>query len=336
MFKKATRQAFAIGVMLAVTPVLSAHALGPPSQMTLRWSFLKDVGKTIKMADKLYKNLDAASKMATGDVPGLMSDSFELQAREQRARRFKVQSQPPAAPRVEGDRVFSKDIETRQAARQEWADFVDKDLKFLENLKERRAQQADRLDTLERQYDSLSNLVNELPDLIQKVSQAIPVNVYYVNKLGELQLTAEQNVRTGASLVDEFRRIVREYDRLIEKVSVDHEAHVATLHAIDAIQGTSAAKDGSTASSATAAPAVHSTPTVRSNGVATISKEVGSAVDQASGSTTSRAYELQTHIETVTRNAPPPPAQSGSQTPTVAMPTDRREHDYELQMWNEP
>lgn len=328
-------QALAVGVMVAMTPVSSASAA--ESTLVLSADFLKELARTIKLAKKLHTYLDTASKMATEDVPGLTSDSFELQQREQRARRFKVESRPPPAPKVDGDRVLSNDAKTRADARKEWADFVGDEAHFLERLKERRAQQAEHLATLERQYESLANLVEELPDLIGEVSQAIPVNVYYVNKLGELQLQADQNLRTASSLLDEYRRIVREYDGTIRKVSIDHDSHRAMLRTIEAIQGAGSPNGVTSTSSAPAAVPKTSPgpagPTHKMQpGAGGLATEIGTAAGNAIGDTRARAYDLQTRVQDLRNSAPPAPSPSSGPNPTVNAPVNRPDYELELRM----
>jgi hypothetical protein len=90
---------------------------------------------------------------------------------------------------------------------------------------------------MERRLKSGREMMSKLPDLIEKSSRIPIVNEVMPTDLEAAQLAGDQNLRTLAGAIEEYRRIVKEFDRLVDAAHAVHDAHIQTLRTIDLIQG---------------------------------------------------------------------------------------------------
>jgi hypothetical protein len=182
----------------------------------------------------LKQMFDAAPGLVANDLPSLVSADGDLQERLARAKNFHSSHQfKEAEPKIDGDRLFSRDLGVSSAMRDEYAVFVDDEAQDIEMLKARRDAQANHLAEYQRLFDRNADFANRAPDLI---GRAATVSDEMAQELAGVLLTAEQAKPLAQALVEEYRRILREYDSKIRQEGIAHAAHEKTLGIIDAIR----------------------------------------------------------------------------------------------------
>jgi hypothetical protein len=256
-----------------------------PTAASADWGLLR----WIPLLKDFYDIADAGRQITTGDLPSVFSDSFDLQDTERRARNFHPRADAAEAPKIDGDRVFSRDREVRGRARDEYADAVAAEGDRIANMKAHRDRIARELSRMERRFEKGREMMSQLPDLIEKSARIPLVNEFMPTDLGAAQLAGDQNLRTLASAIGEYRRIVAEFDRLIDQSKALHDGHVQTLHTVDVIQGNAPATD------ARLSPESrwdHPTATPGVPRVSSLSSRIGSSVAAVAGPSIGRAAGL--------------------------------------------
>ncbi len=278
-----------------------------PAAASAEWGVLR----WIPVLKEFYDVADAGRKILTDDLPGVVSDSFDLQETERRAMKFHPRPDAQEAPKIDGDRVFSRDPEVRARARDEYADFVASERERIANLQAHRDRIARQMAQMERRFEKGNEMLQRLPDLIDRSAKIPVVNEYMPNELAAAQLAADQNLRTLAGTIGEYRRIVADFDRIIRAATALHEAHVQTLRTVDVIHGNVPATGAQTVPRpgsglpGTVAPAAPR--------VVSLSDRVGDAAGRMVGPSVGRAAGLSnTLIPMRQRAAAMAPRESGS------------------------
>jgi hypothetical protein len=218
------RLGYALGLALA-TAVASAG--GARAMSANAWHDLLEVLPDLKQM------FDAAPGLIANDLPSLVSADNDLQERLDRAKKFHVTHVfNEAEPKIDGDRLFSKDPHVATAMRDEYAHYVESEARDLEMLKTRREAQASHLTEYQRLFDRNADFANKAPDLIGSAGK---VSDEMAQELAGVLMTAQQAAPLAQGLVDEYQRILREYDRKIGEEEAAHAGHVSTLRIIDAI-----------------------------------------------------------------------------------------------------
>jgi arginine/lysine/ornithine decarboxylase len=126
----------------------------------------------LEVLPDLKQMFDAAPGLLANDLPSLVSADGELQERIDRAKKFHSTHEfKEAEPKVDGDRLFSKDPNASVAMRNEYASFVDREARDIETLKARRDAQASRLADYQRLFDRNADFANKAPDLIGRAGK---------------------------------------------------------------------------------------------------------------------------------------------------------------------
>jgi hypothetical protein len=188
----------------------------------------------LEVLPDLKTMFDAAPGLIANDLPSLVSSDGELQERLDRAKNFHFTHEfKEAAPKIEGDRLFSKDLKVGAAMRDEYAGFVDSEARDIERLKVGRDAKANQLADYQRLLDRNADFSNKAPDLIGRAGM---VSDEMALELATVLLTVQQAIPLAQGLVDEYQRIFRDYDSKIRQEEVAHEGHVKTLGIVDAIR----------------------------------------------------------------------------------------------------
>lgn len=286
--------------------------LGMAGHATAAGSWLPEL---LKILPELKEILDVGSKLATNDVPSLVSANADLPERARRAAKFHPGHLFEKAPIIDGDRMFSRAPGIRVQMREQYADFVQREARDIAQFKQRRDEQAKQLANYERAYERLVNVANKAPDLIVMTSKVPLVNEVLPNQIGAALLEAEQAKPIVSDIVTEYRRIVREYDAKVKEAEFGHAAHVSMLGIIDTLQlppeasgkrtGSDQQKRGSTAM-----------PTESRPGYA---EGIKSTVENAIAPVESRAWSSSNATARDLQQVGPPP-QMPSSMPTISVP----------------
>jgi hypothetical protein len=204
------------------------HQSGTPPRATNALHDLLDV------LPDLQQMFNAAPGLVANDMPSLVSACGDLQERLDRAKKFHSTHEfKEAEPKLDGDRPFSKDLNASAAMRNEYAKFVGDEAHGIEMLKARRDAQATHLAEYQRLFDRNADFANKAPDLIGRAGK---VSDEMAQEPASVLLTAEQAKPLAQALVDEYCRILSEYDSKIRQEEIAHAAHIATLGIVDAIR----------------------------------------------------------------------------------------------------
>jgi hypothetical protein len=276
MTRTVANSLFALTIAVGLAPT-AASADGS----VLRW---------IPGLKQFYDFADAGRKIVTGDLPSVFSDSFDLQDTERRARNYHPRADAIEAPKIDGARVLSRDREVRTRARDEYADFVASEGGRIANLEAHRDRIAAQLSQMERRFESGREMMSRLPDLIEKSSRIPIVNEVMPTDLEAAQLAGDENLRTLAGAIEEYRRIVNEFDRLINAARALHDAHIQTLRTIDVLHGVVPATGAQIGSQPRPDP-----PTAAATDgprITSLSSRIGDAVSAVAGPSIGRAAGL--------------------------------------------
>jgi hypothetical protein len=215
---------YVLGLALA-TSVASSGGAGAMSADTWR--------ELLEILPDLKEIFNAAPGVIANDLPSLVTADNDLRDRLNRAKKFHSTHEfQEAEPKLDGDRLFSKDPEMRRTMRDEYGGFVDDEARDIQMLKDRRAEQASHLADYQRLFKRNADFANKAPDLI---GRAAMVSEEMAQQLAGILLTAEDAARTAAELISEYQRILGEYDAKIREEEAAHAAHVSTLGVVDAI-----------------------------------------------------------------------------------------------------
>jgi len=255
--------------------------------------------------------LEKSGKVTEEVLERLLRRDFELAERERRARNFNPTFTTAVPRAVDGDRVFGKDPVVRKQARDEYASFLEKEARDVERLKARRDEQAGHMREVEGRYKGLLSLIEKTPEIIDRSSRLPVVNGILTPQLRKVLEEAKQNQPIARGLVNEYRRIVSQYDNLIQKAELEHEGHTHVLEAIDAVQGAAAKlPDQGRFSQAPSAESVGhlGAPTSVARaplGTDVIGERLASTVSQSTGAVHARADQLRSSVESMKIAAAP-------------------------------
>lgn len=303
---------FVLGLALATSVAGSGGAAAMSADA---WRNLLEILPDLKSI------FDAAPGLIANDVPGLVTVDNDLSDRMDRAKKFHVahEFQEPE-PKIDGDRLFSKVPEISRAMREEYAGFVNDEARDIQMLKERRADQASHLADYQRLFKRNADFANKAPDLI---GRAAMVSDEMAQQLASVLLTAEDAARTAPALIDEYQRILREYDAKIRQEEADHVPHVSTLGIIDAIRPNPEPAAHGTSG---APPSASGKPSVATGtGGATSDDRLRGAINGATAEVETHASQSQTRLSLEQRQMGPirqMPAQQGPYTPAQQAPPD--------------
>jgi hypothetical protein len=302
---------YALGLALAI---FVASSGGARAMSADTWHDLLEILPDLKQI------FDAAPGLIANDLPSLVSADSDLQERRHRAEKFHVahEFQEPE-PKIDGDRLFSKDPEIRRAMRDEYAGFVDDEARDIQMLKDRRTEQASHLVDYQRLFKRNADFANKAPDLI---GRAAMVSDEMAQQLASVLATAEDAARTASALIDEYQRILREYDAKIREEEAAHSAHVSTLGIVDAILP----KPESGGHDAGGAPPPGSgKPTMPQTQGVTSDQRIRGAINGATAKVDAHASQSQSQLSLEQRrmgSTRPMPSQQGPYIPTQQAPPD--------------
>ncbi|WP_271620664.1 hypothetical protein [Bradyrhizobium sp. CCBAU 51745] len=184
--------------------------------------------------------------------PSLGQAQANLDELAKRAASFKPQEYVKP-PKLDGADVFSTDKQVRERTRNGWDRFLEDDENEIARLKERRSQQQEALD----RYRDRENALDKAEKALEKALADKPASGVFKEDLGFAWYDVAVEAKPRMSgIVSDYERIVRDYDRIITRRQVEHEAHVSTGAAVRAMQGSDEAKVDSSDSTNAAKPPV--------------------------------------------------------------------------------
>jgi hypothetical protein len=203
----------AVAAALIVAATSAALASTGTETITKIIEYLNFIGEFNEKAGKVSEGVDLLFRMGPEVDQHLeelvrRSDSFHPKSYVQE-------------PKLDGDTVFSPDPAKRQAIREEWATFLQDEINEIDRLKKRRkAQQADK-DKHQAQLDT----VGKIRDLLEEISKNPQWGLsQYEAAKKWVDLDAMETKLTG--IVGDYKRILQEYDALIELKQTEHASHV--------------------------------------------------------------------------------------------------------------
>src|SRR5665213_1843646 len=304
------RFTYALGLALAASV---AGGGGARAMSTSAWHELLEVLPDLKTI------FDSAPGLIANDLPSLVSADGELQERLDRAKKFHLTHEfLEAEPKIDGDRLFSKDPNAHTTMRDEYAAFVDSEARDIEMLKARQDAQARRLGDYQRILERDADFANKAPDLIGRAGK---VSDEMAQELAGVLLAAEQAKPLAQCLVGEYQRILREYDGKIRLEQAAHSAHVRLLEIVDTIQAKQ--EPAGRGAGAIALPASRKPGVSKSGGGGTFGDRIRSAVFGATAGTDAHASKTQSELSRAQRQMVPNhsmPSQQGSATTHQSAP----------------
>ena len=306
-----------LGYMLGLALATSvAGSTGTKAMSINAWHDL------LELLPDLKQVFDAAPGLIANDLPSLVSADNDLQETLNHARKFHSEHEfKESEPKLDGDRAFSKDPAIRKAMRDEYAGFVHDEAHDIDMLTARRAEQANHLADYQRLLDRNVNFANKAPDLI---GRAAAVSDEMAQELAGILLTTQQTIPLAQELVDQYKRILREYDEKILREQAAHAAHVSTLGIVDAIQPKQQPA-GQGDADVTPLPALKGRDVATGGGRATSGDRIHAAVNGATAGVEAHASQSQTRLAAEQRQMGPKrpmPSQQGSSVPTQQAPPD--------------
>jgi hypothetical protein len=306
------RFGYALGLALVTSIVTGA---GANAMSANAWHDLLEVLPDLKQM------FDAAPGLVASDLPSLVSADGDLEERLGRAKKFHSAHEfKEAEPKIDGHRLFSKDLNVSAAMRDEYARFVDDEAHDIERLKARRDAQASRLAEYQRLFDRNADFANKAPDLIGRAGK---VSYEMAEELASVLLTAEQAKPLAQALVDEYRRILSEYDSKIRQEEIAHAAHVMTLGTVDAIRPKPESAGFSTGAPLPAASM--KAGIAAGSGRATLGDRIRDAIYGATAEVDAHASQSQARLSSEQRqmgSLRPMPSRQGLSPPVPQAPSD--------------
>ena len=289
---------------------------GAGAMSTRAWHDLLEILPDLKTM------FDAAPGLIANDLPSLVEADGDLQERLGRAKKFHVTHEfKEAEPKIDGDRLFSHDPKVSTTMRDEYASFVDDEAGDIEMLKTRRDAQAGSLADYQRLLDRNVDYINRAPDLIERASKGT-VSDELAQELASVLLTAEHAKPLAEDLVNEYQRIVREYDGKIRIEEAAHSAHLVTLGIVDAIRPKPESASGGAGG---VAPPATGKPSIATGGGRTSDARIRDAVSGATAGVDAHASRTQAELSKAQRQmgpVRPMPSQQGPAVPTQQSPPD--------------
>jgi hypothetical protein len=302
-----------LGYALAVTALTLSIAMPVASLAETSSSAVE--GKT-GLADKTAK---ATNWILTRIIPR----DFGLDEREERAKNFNPQFTTEAPPIIDGDRIFSKDPATRKAAHDEYASFLEREGSDIARLKERRDLAVRTMNDTANRYEGLLQVIEKTPAAIERTSDLPFIDTIMTPLLKDAVQTAKQNQPKALSLLNEHRRIADQFDKLVEKAEMEHEAHAKTLETIDAILGINRPKVLQDKPTDTPHPSLGGTPATSAS--VTAGDRIRGAINGATAQVDAHASQSQTRLSTEQRQMGPirpMPSQQELDAPAQQAPPD--------------
>jgi hypothetical protein len=136
-------------------------------------------------------------------------------------------------PVVSSDDAFSRDPATREVAREKWRQFVDADAAEIARLRQRREEQLALAADLEQRVTHLSESLEKLAE----AKRDFWVNITIGKILGQAEKVARKRLPMMKRILENRRRIIRDYDALLERRDAAHAGNVQALHALELVQG---------------------------------------------------------------------------------------------------
>lgn len=193
-----------------------------PSAKSVELSVLPRIKEILELFEISKEISDGGNEVADG-LDYLYRLTLEpeegWQELEKRASRFHPQGHVEM-PKVDGDDIFSKDAERRNAARERWDKFVDDDSKEIGRLRQRLDQQRKSLASYEKKLEAVSKTKRLFEELSR--NPTTPSQYEFAKKSVEFDVLET----TLSGIVSDYKRIVREYDALIARKDTAHEAYL--------------------------------------------------------------------------------------------------------------